>query len=257
MRRARLEGGSSDLDHLVDLLPTGDVTVEREGNRYYLAAAQIDTPSPPNTPHEVAERLLVHVNGLGRMTHPDFRPVSLNSIFDDETGRDDFSVALTMDVQPRVRVTATVVNGEVIVGPPRGPRYVSTALNNPEVAEALELMSHQESPRWADLVKVWEIIREAIRRDNETVVGLGWTTKSVVDSFCESANHPLISGEDARHARRPDQPKHPSMTLAGGQQFIRELLKLAGATREQSLARHSRAATITRAYSARRQYCTH
>jgi len=224
MRRARLQGHSSDLDHLTDLLPTGDVTVEREGNRYYLVAAQIDNPSPPNTFHEAARQLLVHVNGIGRMTRPDFRPVSVSSIFDDETGRDDISVAMMMEVRPRVRVTATVVNGEVVIGPPRGPRYVSIALHNSEVAEALEIMSHDEPPRWADLVKVWEIIREAIRRENTTVVQLGWTTKTVVDSFLESANHPAVSGKDARHARRPDKPKHEAMKPAEGQRLIRELL---------------------------------
>lgn len=225
MKKARLEGHPFDLDHLTRLLPSGAVTVSHEGDRYYLCAAEIDNPPPTTTFHQVAERLLIQVNGLGRTSHPDFRPVRLSGIYDDETGTTIVPGAARIEVRLSAIATATLFDAdgnEIPPPPPRGPHYIAVALRNPDVAEALDIMGQDETPHWDDLVKVFEIIREAIRPD--TVVELGWTTKSVVDSFRESANHPLVSGKDARHARRPEMPKHQPMEPIEGRQFIRDVL---------------------------------
>jgi hypothetical protein len=78
-KKARLEGHSFDLDHLTRLLPSGEVIVVREDDRYYLTASEIDNAPPVSKFHEVAERLIGHVNGLGLTTRPDFRPVRLGT----------------------------------------------------------------------------------------------------------------------------------------------------------------------------------
>jgi hypothetical protein len=224
-KKAHLEGHQFDLDHLTQLFPSGDVTVVHEDDRYYLTASEIDNPPPGTKFHEVAERLIGHVNGLGRTTHSDFRPVRLSGIYDDETGTIVVAGTAALEVRATLSATVTVVdaNGNVKPpDPPRGPDYMAVAAKNPDVAEALEIMGQDETPNWDDLYKMFEIVREAIKPD--TIVSLGWATRSELNSFKESACHPYVSGKDARHARRPGQPQHQQMSPAQGRQFIRELI---------------------------------
>jgi hypothetical protein len=69
-----------DRDHLAQHLPSGDIKVVRDGDRYYLASPKIDNPPAGTKNHEVAERLIEHVNGYGSLTQPNFRPVGLTGI---------------------------------------------------------------------------------------------------------------------------------------------------------------------------------
>lgn len=127
----------------------------------------------------------------------------------------------------------TTSDGTIVPDPPSPwPDRFSVAEGNSDVAEALEIMGHAAEPLgWDDLWKLFEIIREAIKPDN--IVGMGWTTQADLDSFKESAKHPDVSGEEARHARRREQPQHRKMSLAEGRSFVSDLVtkwlgKLAG-----------------------------
>jgi hypothetical protein len=78
--KAWLQGHQFDLQDLAELLVTGDVRVvhDVEEGSYYLAAPQIDNPPEGTTLYDVAQRLLAHINGIGRVNKADdFRPVQL------------------------------------------------------------------------------------------------------------------------------------------------------------------------------------
>ena len=67
--KAWLEGHPFDLEDLAQLLATGDVHVVHDANEnaYYLSATEIDNPPDGTTFYEVAQRLLPHINGIGRV----------------------------------------------------------------------------------------------------------------------------------------------------------------------------------------------
>jgi hypothetical protein len=102
------------------------------------------------------------------------------------------------------------------------PDRLALASTHPDVAEVLEIMGRALPLNWDDLWKVFEIVREAVKPD--TIVTLSWTTAADLDSFKESANHPAVSGEEARHARRPEQPRHRQMEIAEGRSYIGNLV---------------------------------
>jgi hypothetical protein len=224
--KAWLVGHQFDVDHLAQLLSTGDVKVMRDGDRYYLTSPEIDNPTPETKKHEVAERLINYVNGLGRVTHSNFRPVTLTRIYDDEAGTTVVPVPAHLELRAATFSAVGVVtdpSGTVVPAPPSPwPDYLALAATDSDVAEALEIMGGAESLGWDDLYKVFEIIREAVRPD--TIITLGWTSAADLDSFKESANRQDVSGDGARHARRPGRPQHRAMPLGEGRSFVSSLV---------------------------------
>jgi hypothetical protein len=55
--KAWLDGDSPDLEYLAAMLPRGDVHVAQDGDRFYLAAAELDTPMAGEQFYDVARKL--------------------------------------------------------------------------------------------------------------------------------------------------------------------------------------------------------
>ena len=234
--KAWLEGHQFDLEDLAEQLAARDVRVVRDEteNAYYLSAPEIDNPPEAGQFNKPAERLIVRINGVGRTKSADFRPVKLSGKYTDSNGNAHFFVSAA-PTELRIRGSAagvTTSGGQPQPDPPSPwPDRFALADMNSDVADALEIMGQPKPLEWVDLRKVFEIIREAIK--NDTIVTLNWTTQADLDSFKESAAHPAVSGTDAVHARRREQPQHRKMSLAEGRSFVSDLVtkwlgKLAG-----------------------------
>lgn len=221
--KAWLEGHPFDLDHLARLLPSGDIRVVRDGDRYYLASPKIDNPPAGTKYHEVAERLIKHVNGLGWASHSDFHPVRLTKIYDDEAGITAVPVAAHLEARAALSASVTVTDANGNVKPPGatppGPARIALAGSNADVEEVFELMAPGEVD-WDDLFKVHEKIQDSI---NGSIPKMGWASKAEDNAFCASANRRDISGRDARHARTEKRPPPKrTMTIEQGRQDIRD-----------------------------------
>ncbi len=59
----------------------------RYSTHYYLAFHEIDSPSEDEKFYEAAERLLLRINGLGRVENQNFRPVALSDEYTMSDGR--------------------------------------------------------------------------------------------------------------------------------------------------------------------------
>ena len=215
-----LKGDAHDLNTLTELFPSGDTRVVKEGDSYYLAAAEVDN-RPAGVPfYEVAPMVLQRVNGAARMLRDSFQPVKLTGQFGD--GDRLHAVVWPKSVEARAAVgqPTIAVNGVVQPVPaPRGPGYVALAALSPGVREVLDLMGRAgKDPSWLDLYKVFEIIREDIRPDR--IEGRGWATTADSSAFTASANRPDVSGIGARHARLAGSPPKRTMTIDEGRRFI-------------------------------------
>ena len=215
-----------DLQVLAVLLPTGDVSVVRDGDDYYLTAPEIDNPPQGVHYYDAAASVLQRVNGLARASDPSFRPVSLNGKYGERGSYDQVISPKSIEVRTQFgtpTVTVTRPDGTVIPAPPSPwPNRFAVSDTNADVAEALAIMASAEPLGWDDLWKLFEIIREAVKP--ATIVGLGWITADDLNSFKESSNHPDVSGEGARHARRPGTPQHRAMPIAEGRSIASGLV---------------------------------
>ena len=80
------------------------------------------------------------------------------------------------------------------------PRYAKVAEQDADVADALRVLGQPGELDWYDVYKAWEIVEHAVG-GMPKVAARGWATKADIERLTASANHPGISGDDARHAR--------------------------------------------------------
>jgi len=227
--KAWLEGHQFDLAYLAQLLPAGNIRVVQEGDRYYLTSPEIDNPAAGTHFHDVAERIITHVNGLGLASHSAFRPVSLSRIYNDEKGITVVPETAHLEARGALSatVTATDASGNAVSPEPSpGPDLIALADSNPDVAEVLEILG--ESQRgwaglgWGDLFKIHEKIQESI---SGAIPNMGWASGADDDAFGASANRRDISGRDARHSRTEKRPPPKrTMTIHQGRQYIRDIV---------------------------------
>ncbi|HLN70707.1 MAG TPA: hypothetical protein VK280_25975, partial [Streptosporangiaceae bacterium] len=138
--KAWLEGNDFDLETLGGLFPKGEPLVGQdpaagcylESSALQDANGQIDT----NT----AQALLKRINGAARAIEHGFQPVSLTGRYTAPDGTTSVVIgAAALVVRSKMKATATVLkNGTPVPEPPpRGPRYMKLAEQEPDVADAL------------------------------------------------------------------------------------------------------------------------
>jgi hypothetical protein len=77
---------------------------------------------------------------------------------------------------------------------------------------------------WYDVYKAWEIVEHAAG-GMPKVGARGWATKADIERLTASANHPEISGDDARHARMAGTPGATrTMSMSEANALVRRLV---------------------------------
>jgi len=224
--KAWLDGHAYDLETLGELFRAGDPLVAEDiPDGYYLkSSAMQDSNGQPD--HNAAEALVRRVNGVGRVADEDFRPVHLVGRYTTPDGKTSVVVSGdTAEVRSRARVGTVLIDGvPVPQPPPKGPRYVALAAQHPDVADALRVLGQPGPLDWYDIYKAWEIVEHAVGGWRQ-VVAQGWTTRVDIERLTASANHPGISGDEARHARQPGAPgPNRIMTLREADGLVRRLV---------------------------------
>lgn len=214
--KAWIAGHSFDLETLAELFKAGDpliAQVPSEG--YYLESPVIgDSSGQPDL--RAADALVKCINGVGRATERDYGPVRLTGRYTAPDGATSFVVSAdTAEARARATVGTVLSAGTPAPGqPPKGPRYVSAANRDSDVADALRILGQPEPLDWYDIYKTWEIVASAVGGAAQ-VNTWGWATTSDIERLKASANHPGVSGDSARHARaRGRRGRHPSPGLA-------------------------------------------
>ena len=225
--KAWIEGEGFDLDTLGELFPTGDPLVAQDlSGGYYLESVALQD-SNGQIDQDAARALIKRINGIGRAINSGYQPVMLTGRYTEPDG--SVTIALTtaaLTVRPTFKAVGIVTRNGVPVPPPppRGPRYAKLAEQDSDVADALRVLGQPDPLDWYDIYKVWEIVENAVGGPRQ-VEQRGWATKADIDRLTASANHPGISGDDARHARMKGTPgANRSMTMNEADDLVRRLV---------------------------------
>ena len=225
--KAWLDGHVFDLETLGVLFRDGDPLIARDPSGEYYLESQALQDSMGQLNHSAADALIKRINGVARAVDQGFRPVQLRGRYTAPDGTT--SVVVSAEVaegRSKVTAVATVLSNGVPVPepPPPGPRYVKLAEQDPNVADVLRVLGQPGPLDWYDIYKAWEIVEHAVGgwRQVET---RGWATKADIDRLTASANHPGISGDEARHARMPGTPgPNRMMTMSEADTLVRRLV---------------------------------
>jgi hypothetical protein len=223
--KAWLEGDPLDLQYLARLLPVGDVQVRQDGEKFYLAGADLDSPPPGEQFHDVAERLIDWANGAACCENPAFIPVSLTGSYEREGGVTVVGATATLLVRASMAATAQVTGPDgkpKPATPPVGPRYLTLAARDGDVAEVPRIMASSAGVNFVELYKVYEIIRHAGGLD--AAMQAAGISKSIVSRFTRTANHQAAGGEIARHARSTEAPPANPMPIQEARGLIGRLV---------------------------------
>lgn len=239
--RVRLKGETMDLEDLVELITSPDLRVVKEGADFFLESATLERLGGSVEVFEEAQRLLPQLNGAGKLKRRAFRDVDVDVhlIEFPADGGERKEIVLGGSITPRARVTHVVVQPAtlevrarvpaptiVVDGQPMSPepgtletdRWLELAARDRDVADALEVFGSRPHD-WVNLYRVLEIIEGR----TDVVVG-GWASRTEVERFTRTANHPRAAGPNARHARSTAQPPPRPMTPAEGVEFVRRIV---------------------------------
>jgi hypothetical protein len=227
--KAWLEGQQFDLQDLAELLAEGHVRVVHDDaeDAYYLTAPEIDNPPAGSEFYDVAQRLLIHINGIGRVSKADFQPVQLTGKYGTPSGGQHVvAAALLSEIRLHAHAAGVVTGTDGQPVPPEPspwPERLMLADTNEHVARALKLMNSAEPLQWAELYKVHEIIRRDVKPKKFDEIG--WTTKARDRAFGASADRYDVSGDAARHAvDKHAEPPKETMTISEGRSYISDLV---------------------------------
>jgi hypothetical protein len=223
--KAWLEGHRFDLETLATLLPSGDVRVVEENEKYYLSSSQLDSPPPEETFFSVARELLTLVNGVGVLMASGFSPVALTDRYDRDDGVHVVGATARLAVRAQMTATATVRDAHgnpKPPSPPPAPAYISLAAGDRDVAEVLQLLAKPDGPSFSDLYKIHEIVEHT--GPGKSAMGSAGISKAAMSRFTRTANHQAASGSESRHARSSEQPPEDPMTVGEARTMIRRLV---------------------------------
>ena len=219
-------GDDFDLQTLSELFSAGDPRVARDQlNGYYVESSDI-VVSGGQPDVSSAEALVKRVNGTARVLASDFQPVQLRGRYTSPDGATSVVLAGdTATARDRAVAGAVMIDGVAAPAPPpKGPRYFKLAQQDPDVADALRVLGQPSPLDWYDIYKAWEIVGNAVGGQKK-VAAAGWATAADIDRLTASANHPGISGDDARHARMNGAPgQNRTMTMSEADALIRRLI---------------------------------
>lgn len=217
--KARLKGQEFDLITLAELFREGEPAVSSDAEGYYLSFNESEELFRDGGQlHAAASVLLRRANGVARLNHPEFQPVSLTGRFSDEGGHQHHVVlADTATVRGQAFAAKVAIDGETPPPPPTpGPDYVGLTRTNADAAEVLDILGKSASPGWVELYKVLEIVSKNVTglpslKGLPRLKQMGWVPRAQLDAFTASANHQGISGDEARHARMKGTPRPDRM----------------------------------------------
>ena len=101
-------------------------------------------------------------------------------------------------------------------------KYFDLGTSNDGIAKVYRLIA-LKGDDWVNLYRIFELIRDDVGGESE-IKALGWASGNKIDLFRGAANHPGVSGDDARHGVLASPPPSRSMDLPQARTFIKGLV---------------------------------
>lgn len=223
--KALLDGHQFDLEDLPGQFDADPEVTETDG-MYWLTSTTFDGLPDAASVSTAAKVLVARINGAMRARDPGYQPVRLRDRYRSETGEHVVLGIASVTARGKVNVWGIAIGG-TSAPRPIGPRdYAALAATDVAAADVLAILGRGELD-WYDLYKVFEIIRTEVG-DQKALVSVctGWGIAEHISPFRDSANHPGVSGEAARHARQSGRVPTDTMALQQGRAFIQDLARL-------------------------------
>jgi hypothetical protein len=214
----RLEGSETDLGLVAEALSRLEShKIEREGDLFYLSSSTTTDFESDDAIREHARRMTAIIRGLARLYAPAARDWKCTDylVKIDESGQR----TATTTVMTEVKVAWRIEGEECQTKYAAAVRSAAAELAGLEWAALLL----DRDLTWPELYKLVELIESDMGSIPES-----WASKRELEAFTASANHPAISGLEARHGVLPGAAPRAShrMDARTAQALVLKIAKL-------------------------------
>lgn len=225
----QLSGDKADLSAIAQSLTGPELSVERDGDQYFLVLSGASVHDEATTVLDRAKRLVEVLNGAARLALDAREPIRVGSVYRrNPDGRREFYLFAEPGVF-RVRgfaptIAVTRADGTVEVSYPADPiaEWSALAASHDSVANVLRLLGTTDLD-WVNLYRVLEIISADVG-GLHVVAAKGWASKRSIALFKHTANSPGALGLDARHGAETTTPPPKPMPLSEARSLVRSIV---------------------------------
>ena len=221
----RLKGERFDLEDFPKLPRSPEVRVVEENSSFYLESSEFNSLTLAEEVRERGRALIKLINGVSKFNRNNFLDISEDGVTRLENdGKRHSYVFLEGTAKIRTKVSAqlTVIAADgsekVSTQPSALESLLEVAQKYNVVADAL---SFYREDTWSSLYKAYEIIRDNV---GDKIIKNGWSVKSDVSRFTQTAQSRAALGDSARHASKKYKPPAKPTTLLEARALIKAIL---------------------------------
>lgn len=223
----KLKGNKTILNDLILILDSEDITFFEKNDEFFCNIEKLNRLEDARKVHENAIEIITYINGISKIYYGDPFTIEFDCLEKYENGKHIGSFNFFEDVV-KVSDRTNFIIGEI----PKERKlllkklypfksWISYASKNQNTAKVLRLYSSKEH-NWDNLFKIYEVVKADIGNNFEN---LNIVQKDQLIIFRRSAQHPFVSGDEARHGYSTEEPPENPMTLSEANSFIISLIK--------------------------------
>ncbi|OGD15304.1 hypothetical protein A2V47_08645 [Candidatus Atribacteria bacterium RBG_19FT_COMBO_35_14] len=221
----RLKGERFDLEDFPKLLCSPEVRVVEENGSFYLESSEFNSLTLAEEVRERGRALIKLINGVSKFNRNNFLNISEDGVtrLEDDGKRHSYVFLKgTAKIRTKVSAQLTVIAADgsekVSTQPSALESLLEVAQKYNVVADAL---SFYREDTWSSLYKAYEIIRDNV---GDKIIKNGWSVKSDISRFTQTAQSRAALGDSARHASKKYKPPAQPTTLLEARALIKAIL---------------------------------
>lgn len=197
--------------------------VEKDGVQY-LTSPQFDALAEGRAVLDLANEILAVVDGMLSMTTGGPGHLKVQTVYRaDDEGRPFTQYVFPQGIPSSSRFGIPTIHSQGDPPPQREDhpfhRILDLAQSDPRVKKVLRLIGSRELD-WVTLYRIYEVIE----KDVGDVSSKGWVSKNSLSLFRQTANDPIVSGDDARHGELSTLPPSKPLELERAKEMVRHIV---------------------------------
>lgn len=226
----QIQGGLSDLDHLVRHFAAGHTRVTRDerDDSFLYQSDSFRTCTTSEEVLQIAEGEFAVLSGVLKFARGSRELLRAGAVYKRHSnGSRDVFVHIHDSIQVcvemgEVTVSVTDAEGNVIHRPSPPPRTVSISalvVRDEAVKRVMRLIAAPDANTWVGLYRMHEVIESDVGGER-SLKKRGWGSAQDLKRFKHSANSVSVAGDKARHGKEHEQPPANPMTIDEAEAYV-------------------------------------
>ncbi|WP_380681486.1 hypothetical protein [Salinigranum sp. GCM10025319] len=220
--KVELNGRTSSLSTLSKSF-TDDPKIFKENGEYFLWSSMFTELGNVTEVRHTAEEIVRSIRNFGNMDSLNIDNLETSCVHRiHEDGSEEIIVKLSAESGKVRGGSPTIRVGDEVYHPAdQAFERTQLAMKDEKVSELVRLLDRGYN--WVNLYRIYEFIQDNTQSEN-SIVDLGWWSKSEENQFKHTANSRKALGDEARHAKESIPSPEEPMTKSEAEKIIGRLV---------------------------------